>query len=88
MKLNPTYLNITLGMAIVVLSFYTIIWHNQNYKLYKASETIRTENQRIVTLNKQLLSEYSTKVSGEKIKEKALNMLKMKPVNKIIKIEL
>ncbi|SMN10742.1 hypothetical protein SPBRAN_917 [uncultured Candidatus Thioglobus sp.] len=41
-----------------------------------------------MALNKQLLSEYSTKVSGGKIKEKALSMLKMKQVNKIIKIEL
>lgn len=88
MKLNPSHLNISLSLAIIVLSFYTVIWHNQNYKLYKASITLQKENQTIVALNKQLLSEYSTKVSGGKIKEKALSMLKMKQVNKIIKIEL
>jgi len=30
-SLNMTKINIVLGLAVVVLSFYTIIWHHQNY---------------------------------------------------------
>jgi cell division protein FtsL len=76
-----TKINIVLGLAVVVLSFYTIIWHHQNYLLYKQSSAVQQKNQQIMAMRKQLLSEYSEKISGAEIKEKALNILQMKPVN-------
>jgi len=80
-SLNMTKINIMLGLAVVVLSFYTIIWHHQNYLLYKQSSAVQQKNQQIMAMRKQLLSEYSEKISGAEIKEKALNILQMKPVN-------
>jgi cell division protein FtsL len=74
-------INIVLGLAVVILSFYTIIWHHQNYLLYKQSSAVQQKNQEIMAMRKQLLSEYSEKISGAEIKEKALNILQMKPVN-------
>ena len=80
-SLNMTKINIVLGLAVVILSFYTIIWHHQNYLLYKQSSAVQQKNQQIMAMRKQLLSEYSQKISGAEIKEKALNILQMKPVN-------
>ena len=80
-SLNMTKINIVLGLAVVVLSFYTIIWHHQNYLLYKQSSAVQQKNQQIMAMRKQLLSEYSEKISGAEIKEKALNILQMKSVN-------
>ena len=80
-SLNMTKINIVLGLAVVILSFYTIIWHHQNYLLYKKSNAVQQKNQQIMAMRKQLLSEYSEKISGAEIKEKALNILQMKPVN-------
>jgi cell division protein FtsL len=68
-----------LGIAIVVLSFYTIVWHHQNYLLYKQSQDVQIQNQQIMALNKQLLTEHSEKISGKEIKDKAIKILRMKP---------
>jgi len=80
-SLNMTKINIVLGLAVVVLSFYTIIWHHQNYLLEEKSKVIKNQNQRIMAMQKQLLIEHSEKISGAEIKQKALNILQMKPVN-------
>ncbi|HCE35747.1 MAG TPA: hypothetical protein DEQ71_04750 [Gammaproteobacteria bacterium] len=78
---NMTKINIVLGLAIVVLSFYTIIWHHQNYLLEEKSKVIKNQNQRIMAMRKQLLIEHSEKISGAEIKQKALNALQTKPVD-------
>jgi len=70
-----------LGLAVVVLSIYTIIWHHQNYLLEEKSKVIKNQNQRIMAMQKQLLIEHSEKISGAEIKQKALNALQMKPIN-------
>lgn len=77
-----------LGVAIVVLSFYTIFWHKQNYSLYKTAKKVQTQNQKITALNKQLLTEHSTQVSAKVIKEKTLKTLDMKRVKKINTLKL
>jgi hypothetical protein len=41
--LNMTKINIVLGLVIVVLSFYTIIWHHQNYLLEEKSKVIKNQ---------------------------------------------
>lgn len=70
-----------LGLIVVILSFYTIIWHHQNYLLYKQSQVVQKQNQQIMAMRKQLLSEHSEKISGAEIKKKALNVLQMKSVS-------
>ncbi len=76
-----TLINTALGLAIVVLSFYTIIWHQQGYLLHKQSGVVKNKNQQIMAMRKQLLSEHSEKISGAQIKNIALNDLQMKPVD-------
>jgi cell division protein FtsL len=68
-----------LGIAIVVLSFYTIVWHHQNYLLYKQSKEVQIQNQQIIAMHKQLLTEHSEQISGKEIKDKAIKILRMKP---------
>ena len=77
-----------LGIAIVVLSFYTIVWHHQNYLLYEQSKDVQSQNQRIMALHKQLLTDHAEKTSGKEIKDKASTILLMKPPleNEIIEI--
>jgi len=79
--LNITKINIALGLIVVILSFYTIIWHHQNYLLYKEYQVVQKQNQKIMAIRKQLLSEYSEKISGAEIKKKAIDILQMKSVD-------
>jgi cell division protein FtsL len=81
--LNTTLVNAALSIIIVILSFYTILWHNQNYLLYKKAQRVQKANQKITALHKQLLSEYSLQISGKSIKEKAIKTLQMKRTEKI-----
>ncbi|SFV79291.1 hypothetical protein MNB_SUP05-12-659 [hydrothermal vent metagenome] len=67
-----------LGIAIVVLSFYTIVWHHQNYLLYKQSKEAQIQNQQIMAMHKQLLTDHSEQISGKEIKDKAIKILRMK----------
>lgn len=79
--LNITKINIALGLIVVILSFYTIVWHHQNYLLYKEYQVVQKQKQKIMAMRKQLLSEYSEKISGAEIKKKALDILQMKSVD-------
>ena len=67
-----------LGIAIVVLSFYTIVWHHQNYLLYKQSKEAQIHNKQIMAMHKQLLTDHSEQISGKEIKDKAIKILRMK----------
>ncbi len=80
-SLDITKINIVLGVCIVVLSFYTIIWHQQNYLLEKEKEIKKNENQQLMAMHKHLLIKHSEKISGAQIKNKALKELQMKVVN-------
>lgn len=82
-SLKTTYINVILSIVIVILSFYTILWHNQNYLLYEKAKKVQKENQKIMALYKQLLTEYSSQMSGKSIKEKALKTLHMQRPDKI-----
>ena len=84
--LNTTLINVILSIVIVILSFYTILWHNQNYLLYKKTKKVQKENQKIIALHKQLLTEYSSQISAKSIKEEALKTLQMKRPDKIRKL--
>ncbi len=70
-----------LGVCIVVLSFYTIIWHQQNYLLEKEVKVKQNKNQQLMAMHKHLLIKHSEKISGAQIKNKALKELQMKVVD-------
>jgi cell division protein FtsL len=71
-------LNMVLIISIITLSLYTISWHHQNYLLYHKYNAVQVENQRMMALHKQLLTEYSKQISGKEIQDSALKKLQMK----------
>jgi len=71
-------LNMVLIISIIILSFYTVSWHQQNYLLYHKYNAVQVENQRIMALHKQLLTEHSKQISGKEIQDIALEKLQMK----------
>ncbi|MCS5589682.1 MAG: cell division protein FtsL [Candidatus Thioglobus sp.] len=70
-------LNTVLIISIIILSFYTVSWHHQNYLLYRKSNAVQTENQRVMALHKQLLTEHSEQISGQEIQDNALKKIQM-----------
>ena len=71
-------LNMVLIISIIILSFYTVSWHQQNYLLYHKYNAVQVENQRMMALHKQLLTEHSKQISGKEIQDNALEKLQMK----------
>lgn len=71
------HINIALIIALVILSFLTIIWHDQNRLLYRKTKSVQKNNQTILAKQRQLLSEYSEQMSGNKVQTKAIKILHM-----------
>ncbi|SMN17242.1 hypothetical protein CRYPA_1034 [uncultured Candidatus Thioglobus sp.] len=78
--ISKTKFNLILLGNIISLSILSVSWHHQTYTLYKDIKRENIKNHQIVALNKQLLSEYSQVMSGEKIKETALQQLGLKEI--------
>jgi len=71
-------LNIVLIISIIIMSFYTVSWHQQNYLLHHKYNAVQVENQQMMALHKQLLTEHSKQISGKEIQDSALEKLQMK----------
>ncbi len=78
LRLNKSKLNLTAGVLVVILSLFTIYWHHQMFLLFKQSQKIEAQMQKLVALNKQLLTDRSEIVSGMKIKQNAIDVLNMR----------
>ncbi|MBT3187240.1 cell division protein FtsL [Candidatus Thioglobus sp.] len=81
-----TKINAMLGISVVILSMYTIVWNFDMRTLYLKQDRVEVEYNKTMALNKQLLTEHSKKISGEAIKNKAINTLKMMPPRSIEQI--
>ncbi len=86
--LTRTKVNILLGIIIIIFSILSIVWNNQLRILFKESRDAQKLNQSVLSINKQLLTEYSKKISGGEIQRKAEIELGMKLPQKTKKIEL
>jgi cell division protein FtsL len=73
--LTVTRINIVLIVAIILLSFSSMIWHKQSRLLYQQTKFLAQETLAIMAQKKQLLIEYSHQISGEQITEKAFKIL-------------
>jgi len=83
-----TKINIFLGLVVIVFSVLNIVW-NHNYRLLtNESRNVQTISRNIVAINKQLLTEYSQKISGVEIQQKAVKLLGMKLPEKTKNIDL
>ncbi|SFV87641.1 hypothetical protein MNB_SUP05-SYMBIONT-5-1157 [hydrothermal vent metagenome] len=78
-----TYINIVLATIVITLSIHTIKWHHQSRLLFKKAEIVNKHSQKIIALEKQLLSKYSEQMSGNTIREKAIKLLNMQPSKKV-----
>jgi cell division protein FtsL len=76
--LTKIKINLILWLAVVVLSSLNIIWHNESRNLHNELREVQTNNQRIVAINKQLLTQYSKQISGGEIQNRAELDLNMK----------
>ena len=70
-------INIILIISIVTLSIMSINWHHEMYLLHKTEKTLKSENEKINALNRQLLMEYSEMQSGVNVYQKSNDELKM-----------
>ena len=70
-------LDIILIISILVVSILSINWHHKMYLLHKTEKTLKSENEKINALNRQLLMEYSEMQSGVNVFQKSNDELKM-----------
>lgn len=78
-KITQTKVNILLLFSIVMLSLQTISWHHELRELYIKNGKVLKEYNDLLAHNKQYLLNMSSSISGEEVKEKAINVLHMRP---------
>jgi cell division protein FtsL len=69
--------NTILIVSIINLSILSIHWHHEMYLLHREEKTLKSENEKINALNRQLLMEYSEIQSGVNVYQKSMDELKM-----------
>ncbi len=70
-------INFILIISIIVISILSINWHHEMFLLHRTEKALKSENEKINALNRQLLMEYSEIQSGVSVFEKSKNELKM-----------
>ena len=70
-------LDIILIISIILISILSINWHHEMYLLHKTEKYLKSENEKINALNRQLLMEYSEMRSGVNVFQKSKDELKM-----------
>ena len=64
-------------ISIIILSILSIHWHHEMYLLHREEKTLKSENEKINALNRQLLMEYSEIQSGVNVLQKSKDELLM-----------
>ena len=64
-------------ISLVSISLLSVYWHHQMYQLDKKEKMVKTQQEQIISINRQLLMEYSELQSGVIIYEKSQNILLM-----------
>lgn len=85
---NITRINIILIVVVIILSFLTITWHNQSRLLYRETKSVQQDNQAITAKRRQLMSEYSEQMRGDKVQKKAVKILRMQRPVRVRKLDL
>ena len=70
-------INFILIISIIILSTLSIHWHHEMYLLHREEKTLKSENEKINALNRQLLMEYSEIQSGVNVYQKSKDELLM-----------
>ena len=64
-------------VLVVSISLLSIYWHQQMYILHKKENIVKAQHEQIISINRQLLMEYSELQSGVIIYKKSKNILLM-----------
>ena len=70
-------INFILIISIIVISILSINWHHEMFLLHRTEKALKSENEKINALNRQLLMEYSDIQSGVTVYQKSIDELKM-----------
>ncbi len=70
-------INSLLIVSVVSISLLSVYWHHQMYQLDKKEKMVKTQQEQIISINRQLLMEYSELQSGVIIYEKSQKILLM-----------
>ena len=68
-------INSFLIISVVSISLLSVYWHHQMYQLDKKEKMVKAQQEQIISINRQLLMEYSELQSGVIIYEKSQNIL-------------
>ena len=75
-------------VLVLSISLLCISWHHQMYQLHKKENIVKTQHEKIVSINRQLKMEYSELQSGVIIYKKSQDILLMHSPNQIEEIVL
>ena len=64
-------------VLVVSISLLCVYWHHQMYQLHKKENIVKAQQEQIISINRQLLMEYSELQSGVIIYEKSQKILLM-----------
>ena len=70
-------INFILIISIIMISILSINWHHEMFLLHIEENTLKSENEKINALNRQLLMEYSEIQSGVSVYQKSKDELMM-----------
>lgn len=74
---NPLYLNLILGIFILILSFYTLHWHNQSRLFFKQLKVEQNKNHTLTAFNKNLIIQRSLQIDKGRTRTKSFKNLDM-----------
>jgi len=75
-------------VSVVSISLLSVYWHHQMYLLHKKEKMAKAQHEQVVSINRQLLMEYSELQSGVIIYKKSQDILFMHRPNKIKELSL
>ena len=64
-------------VSVISISLLSVYWHHQMYQLDKKEKMVKAQQEQIISINRQLLMEYSELQSGVIIYKKSQNILLM-----------
>jgi len=81
-------INAFLILSVVSISLLSVYWHHQMYQLDKKEKMVKARHEQVISINRQLLMEYSELQSGVIIYKKSQDILFMHSPNKIKELSL
>ena len=81
-------INSFLIVLVVSISLLSVYWHHQMYQLDKKENIVKTQQELIISINRQLSMEYSELQSGVIIYKKSQDILLMHSPSQIEELPL